>query len=59
MEDYTGLTVSQLIDMLATHTILYTKVSLKQPQDEELTQLKIKLTALQEEIKKRKDNNQD
>jgi hypothetical protein len=59
MEDYASLTLDQLIDMLATHTILYTKVYLNQSKDEELSQLKIKLTALQEEIKKRKDNNHE
>jgi hypothetical protein len=55
MEDYGMLPLNQLIDLLAEYTSKYTKLYFDNSHDvEHLNELKSKIIALQDEIKKRK-----
>jgi hypothetical protein len=55
MEDYGVLPFNQLIDLLSDNTAWYNKLYSEKSKDKEITDLKIKIIALQEEIKKRKE----
>jgi hypothetical protein len=55
MEDYGMLPLNQLIDLLAEYTSKYTKLYFDNSHDvEHLNELKSKIIALQEEIKRKK-----
>jgi hypothetical protein len=58
MEDYGMLPLNQLMDLLSDNTAWYTKLYFdNSPDVEHLNELKSKIIALQEEIKKRKEDN--
>jgi hypothetical protein len=59
MEDYTAMGLIQLIDLLSSYTSQYTKLYFEESTDEELDEIKNKIIALQEEIKKRRGMTKD